>query len=65
MGQLASNGVPADAVAEVTAAQWKTRWGLRGASKDDSRELAARIMPGQAEAFKCARVCGMLRLCST
>ena len=54
MGQLACLGVPASAVSEVPATQWKARVGLRGLSKDDSRALAAQVLPDHADDLKCA-----------
>jgi hypothetical protein len=41
-------------VVEVAAVQWKSKLRLRGASKDDSRELAKRLFPGCSTDFRCA-----------
>ena len=54
MGQLASKGVPAERIAEVTAVQWKTRLALRRCTKDDSRSVAQHVFPDCADAFRCA-----------
>jgi hypothetical protein len=54
MGQLACKTAAGQAVAEVAAAQWKARLALRGCGKDDSRALAAQLLPERADDVRCA-----------
>lgn len=59
LGQLATKDLAAAPIAEVPAIQWKSRFALRGATKDDSRALAAALFPSRAADFKCALPCSV------
>ena len=53
LGQLATKDLAAVPIAEVPAVQWKSKFALRGTSKDDSRALAATLFPDRAADFRC------------